>query len=81
MKKIFAILLAVMLIASMTVTTHAATPKLDIDLPEIPDISGSVKDSIKIDVTPAIDSWLDEHPFRIDWSKIDFSKIKLWGCD
>ena len=81
MKKIFAILLAVMLIASMTVTTHAATPELNIPDIEIPDISDSVKDNIEIDVTHAIDSWLDEHPFRIDWSKIDFSKIKLWGCN
>lgn len=70
MRKIFAILLTVMLIASMTVSTYAATPKLNIDLPEIPNISGSVE----IDVTPAVNKWLDEHPF-----KIDFSKIKLWG--
>lgn len=72
MRKIFAILLTVMLIASMTVSTYAATPKLNIDLPEIPNISGSVK----IDVTPAVNKWLDEHPV-----KIDFSKIKLWGRD
>ena len=70
MRKIFAILLAVMLIASMTVSAYAATPKLNIDLPEIPNISGSVK----IDVTPAVNKCLDEHPF-----KIDFSKLKLWG--
>lgn len=70
MRKIFAILLAVMLMASMTVSTYAATPKLNIDLPEIPNISGSVK----VDVTPAVNKWLDDHPF-----KIDFSKIKLWG--
>lgn len=79
MRKIFAILLTVMLIASMTVTTHAATPKLDIDLPEIPNISGSVK----VDVTPAVNKWLDDHPINIDYSKIklpikiDF--FKLWG--
>jgi uncharacterized protein (DUF2141 family) len=69
MKKIITIALALVLIASMTVTTYAATPKLNIDLPEIPNISGSVK----IDVTPAVNKWLDEHPV-----KIDFSKIK-WG--
>lgn len=69
MKKIITIALALVLIASMTVTTYAATPKLNINLPEIPDISGSVK----VDVTPAVNKWLDEHPF-----KIDFSKIK-WG--
>lgn len=71
MKKIFAILLTVMLIASMTVSAYAVTPPLNVpDLPEIPNISGSVK----IDVTPTVNKWLDEHPF-----KIDFSKIKLWG--
>lgn len=70
MKKIITIALALVLMASMTVTTHAATPKLDIDLPEIPNISGSVK----VDVTPAVNKWLDEHPV-----KIDFSKITLWG--
>lgn len=69
MRNVFAILLAVVLMASMTVSAHAVTPKLNIDLPEIPNISGSVK----IDVTPAVNKWLDEHPV-----KIDFSKIK-WG--
>jgi hypothetical protein len=69
MKKLIIFVLTLMLMASMTVTTYAATPKLDIDLPEIPNISGSVK----IDVTPAVNKWLDEHPV-----KIDFSKIK-WG--
>lgn len=80
MRKIFAILLAVMLIASMTVSAYAVTPPLNVpDLPEIPNISGSVK----IDVTPAVNKWLDEHPINIDYSKIklpikiDFSK--LWG--
>lgn len=79
MRKLFAILLAVMLMASTTVSTYAATPKLNIDLPEIPNISGSVK----VDVTPAVNKWLDDHPINIDYSKIklpikiDFSK--LWG--
>lgn len=70
MRKIYAIMLAVMLIASMTVTTYAATPKLDIDLPEIPDISGSVNVEVSDNTW---DNWFKEHPF-----KIDFSKIK-WG--
>lgn len=71
MKKIFAIILAVMLIASMTVSVHAVTPKFDLDLPEIPNISGSVKVEIPDTV---FDNWFKEHTF-----KIDFSKIKLWG--
>lgn len=75
MKKIITIALALVLVASMTVTTHAATPKLDIDLPEIPNISGSVKDNIEIEVSDNFwDNWFKEHPI-----KIDFSKIKLWG--
>lgn len=71
MKRILTIILAVMLVVAMATTaTYAATPKLDIDMPEIPNISGSVK----IDVTPAVNNWLDEHPFKIDWSIIDWSK-------
>lgn len=75
MKKFITLALALVLIASMTVTTHAATPKLDIDLPEIPDISGS----IKVDVTPAVNSWLDKHPIKFDWSAIDWSKWFAYG--
>ena len=71
MKRLFAILLAVMLIAPMTVSANAVTPKLDLDLPEIPDISGNVKVEIPNTVW---DNWFKEHPI-----KIDFSKIKLWG--
>lgn len=71
MKKIITIALALVLMASMTVTTYAATPKLNIDLPEIPNISGSVKIEIPDNTW---DNWFKEHPF-----KIDFSKIKLWG--
>ena len=71
MRKISTILLTVMLIASMTVSTYAATPKLNINLPEIPDISGSVKVEIPDNTW---DNWFKEHPFNID-----FTKIKLWG--
>ena len=73
MKKFFAFIVAVMLITSMTVIAHAATPKLDIDLPEIPDISGSVKVEVSDNFW---DNW-----FRANPKKNDFSKIKLLGCD
>lgn len=71
MRKIFVIILAMMLIASMTVSTYAATPKLNLDLPEIPNISGSVK----VEVSDGFwDSWFKANPI-----KIDFSKLNLWG--
>lgn len=61
-----------MLIASMAVPAFAATPNYQFpDLPEIPDISGSVKVEIPDNTW---NNWFKEHPF-----KIDFSKIKLWG--
>lgn len=75
MKKIITIALALVLIASMTVTTHAATPKLDIPDIEIPNISGSVKDNIEVEISDSFwDNWFKEHPI-----KIDFSKVKLLG--
>jgi hypothetical protein len=43
MKKIFAILLAVMLIASVTVPAYAVTPPLNVPDIEIPDISDNVE--------------------------------------
>lgn len=71
MRKFIIVLLIIVTAISMTVTTHAVTPKLDIDLPEIPDISGSVKVEVSDNT---LDNWFKEHPF-----KIDFSKVKLWG--
>ena len=79
MRKIFAILLTVMLMASMTVSAYAATPKLDLDLPEIPDISGSVEielpdgvfDDYIPDLTPEEPSEPEEpvYPNWCDWVK------------
>ena len=71
MKKILVFIGAVMLIASMTVTAHAATPKLDIPDIEIPDISGSVKVELP-------DNFWGNY-FKANPIKIDFSKVKLWG--
>lgn len=71
MRKIISIMLVLLFVAAMTISAYAATPSFGVpNLPEIPNISGSVK----VDVTPAVNSWLDEHPFKIDWSMIDWSK-------
>lgn len=62
MKKIFTLALVLVLIASMTVTTHAATPKLDIDLPEIPDIS----DDVSLELPAGFwDQYFKDHPIEI----------------
>lgn len=64
MKKILAILLAVMLIASMTIPAYAATPSLKV--PDVPQIS-----KIKFNVTMGEDFWdnyFKEHP--INWGSI-----------
>lgn len=60
MKKIFAILLVVMLIASMAVPVFAVTPPLEApDLPEIPDIS----DDVKIELPNNFwNNWFKNHP-------------------
>jgi hypothetical protein len=71
MRKIFAIILTMMLIASMTVSAYAVTPKFDINLPEIPNISGSVKVEVPDNFW---DNWFREYTFQID-----FTNIKLWG--
>ena len=71
MKKILALILAVLLIMAMAVPAYAVTPKYEFpDLPEIPDIS----DNIEIELPDNFWSgWFKEHPI-----KIDFSKFK-WG--
>lgn len=60
MKKLIAILLAVMLVVSMAIPAHAVTPNLEIpDMPEIPDIG----DDIVIDIPEDVfDDWFEEHP-------------------
>lgn len=62
MKKIIVFLMALCLIVCMTVPVFAVTPKLEIDMPEIPDISGSVK----IDIPDSFwDKWFADHPIRL----------------
>ena len=76
MKKIIAILLSLVLVLSIPVTAHAATPTFQI--PKVPQIS-----NIKIDVKlpegvaeNAVKAWLKEHPIKFDFSKI---KLPAWG--
>ena len=72
MKKFIAILMAVMLMASMTVTAQAVTPKLNIKVPQI----SSIKITPKIDYSGAVSSWLAEHPINI---KITVPAVTLGG--
>jgi hypothetical protein len=80
MKKIFALLLAVMLIVVMSVPASACTPKLKI--PKVPKIS-SIKLEPKLgeNLEKAVDNQVENHVSKlvgkIDFSKIDFSNIKF----
>lgn len=64
MKKIPALILAVLLIASMAVPAYAVTPKYEFpDLPEIPDISDDVAENIRIKIPADFwDRWFADHP-------------------
>ena len=77
MRKFIAILLAVMLVASMTVNAHAATPKLNIKVPQI----SSIKFNIKLDekLEKAVANAAAEAVKKIDFSGIEFTNIKLGG--
>ena len=71
MKKILAILLAVLLIAGMAIPAFAVTPQMNV--PDMPEVS-KVKFDIKLDknLDKAIESYVAE------WvKKIDSFKIKL----
>lgn len=75
MRQIFAILLAVMLIASTTVSAYAVTPPLGVpDMPEIPDISDNIEielpDGVFDDYIPDIapeEPIEPEEPVYPDW--------------
>ena len=70
MRKFIAILLAVMLVASMVVPAYAATPKLNIKVPQI----SSIKFNVKLDekLANAVKNAGAEAV-----KKIDFANIKL----
>lgn len=80
MRKIFALILAVMLVMSMAISASAYTPKINI--PKVPQIS-NIKFEIKLDenLEKAVENQVDNHVSnwvsKIDFSKIDFSKIKF----
>lgn len=86
MKKIFAIILAVMLIASMTVSTYAVTPPLNVpDLPEIPDISDNIEielpDGVFDDYIPDIvpeEPIEPEEPVYPDWCDWAKGWFEFW---
>lgn len=63
MKKIIALTLALILILSLAIPVSAVTPALrPPDLPEVPDISGSVRVELPDKV---FDDWFAEHPIII----------------
>ena len=66
MKKLITIILALMLVCSMVVPAHAATPRFEIpNVPEIPDIS----DNIKFEFPDGFwNSWFNNHP--INWKPL-----------
>ena len=72
MRKFIAILLAIMLVASMAVTAYAATPALNIKVPQISSIKFDVKLDEKLEKAVA-------NAAAEAVKKIDFSGIKLGG--
>lgn len=86
MKKIFAILLTVMLVASMTVTAYAVTPPLGVpDMPEIPDISDNIEielpDGVFDDYIPDIapeEPIEPEEPVYPDWCDLVKGWFEFW---
>jgi hypothetical protein len=65
MRKIFAILLAVMLIASLTISAYAITPKWEYKAVKLPEVKFTSVENI-------VSNWLKQNPI-----KIDFTNVKL----
>ena len=76
MRKIFAIILATMMVVSMAVTAHAATPTLKIKVPQI----SKIQFNIKLDETTenGVDNAITEAVKKIDFSGITIPSIKLY---
>lgn len=67
MRKFFAILLAVMLIASMAVSAYAVTPKWEYKAVKLPEIKFTSVENI-------VSNWFKQNPLDV---KIDFTNVKL----
>ena len=66
MKKILALILAVLLIAAMAVPAYAVTPKYE--FPDIPDFS-DIKFKIDFKIPDKVlKDWFDDHP--INWKPV-----------
>ena len=73
MKRFLSMILIVMIVMSMAITAHAATPSFKV--PEVPQIS-KIKFNIKIELEDDFwDKWFEEHPFKFDFSKTDLPKL------
>lgn len=80
MRRIFALILAVMVIMSMVVTASACTPRLQI--PKVPQISNiQLEPKLDADLEEAVDNQVENHVSKwickIDFSKLDFSRIRF----
>lgn len=67
MRKIFAILLVITLIASMAVSAYAVTPKWEYNPAKLPEIKVSIKIPDKV-----FDDWFKEYPldFKISYTSL-----------
>ena len=65
MRKIFAILLTVMLIAAMVIPAFAVTPKWEYKAVKLPEVKFTSVENI-------VSNWLKQNPI-----KIDFTNVKL----
>lgn len=70
MRKIFALMLAIMIIMSMAISAYAATPTLRVPSIKIPDISGSIE--VKLPQS-FWNNHFAKNPIIIDFSKIKFN--------
>ena len=80
MRKMFALILAALLAASLAVNAAACTPRLKI--PKVPQISNiRLEPKLDEDLEEAVDNEVENHVSKwickIDFSKFDFTGIKF----